>query len=100
MSKRYLWKKNFAAENSNLYRGPIPIDLSSPAKNRQGFEIGPDIARNHDGYDTTADILQEPTPLLSLSIYQEIGYRHVELLLIYGEYWKKVTMFNFKVIGY
>lgn len=59
--QRYLWKKNFAPENSNLYRGLFPL-ISSPAKNRQGFEIGPDIARNHDSYDTT-DVLQERTPL-------------------------------------
>ncbi len=58
--QRYLWKKNFAPENKNLYRGWFPL-TSSLAKNREGFEMGPDIARDHKDYDTS-DILQEKTP--------------------------------------
>ena len=58
--QRYLWKKNFAPKNKNLYRGWFPL-TSSLAKNREGFEMGPDIARDHRDYDTS-DILQEKTP--------------------------------------
>ncbi len=58
--QRYLWKKNFAPKNKNLYRGWFPL-TSSLAKNREGFEMGPDIARDHKDYDTS-DILQEKTP--------------------------------------
>ena len=58
-SRRPLWKRNFAPENGHLYRGWFPL-ASSPARNREGYEIGPDILRPlpDDG-----DILNEPTPL-------------------------------------
>jgi len=63
--RRRLCKRNFVAENSNLYRGLFPI-TSSPARTREGFEIGPDIVRSlpEDGSD---DLLYEPTPLPDLS---------------------------------
>ena len=40
--RRPLWKRNFASENAHLYRGWFPLE-SSPARNREGYEIGPDI---------------------------------------------------------
>jgi isopenicillin N synthase-like dioxygenase len=59
--QRPCWKRNFAPENANLYRGWFPLE-SSKARNREGFEIGPDILRvlPEDGTD---DLLYEPTPL-------------------------------------
>jgi isopenicillin N synthase-like dioxygenase len=59
--QRSLWKLNFAPENPHIYRGWFPLS-SSAARNREGFEIGPDIARDlpADGHD---DLLYEPTPL-------------------------------------
>lgn len=59
--QRGLWKRNFAPENKNLYRGWFPLE-SSKARTREGFEFGPDIVRilPEDGQD---DLLYEPTPL-------------------------------------
>ena len=59
--QRPLWKRNFAPENPHIYRGWFPLD-SSGARNREGFEIGPDIVRPlpEDGAE---DLLYEPTPL-------------------------------------
>lgn len=59
--QRPLWKRNFAPENPHIYRGLFPLS-SSAARNREGFEIGPDIVRAlpEDGHD---DLLYEPTPL-------------------------------------
>lgn len=59
--RRRLCKNNFVVENSNLYRGLFPIE-SSPARTREGFEIGPDIVRNLPE-DGSEDLLYEPTPL-------------------------------------
>lgn len=59
--RRRLYKRNFAPENPHLYRGWFPLE-SSPMKNREGFEIGPDLLRPHAERDT-ADILCEPTPV-------------------------------------
>jgi len=42
--QRPLWKRNFAPENKNLYRGWFPLE-SSKARTREGFEFGPDIVR-------------------------------------------------------
>ncbi len=59
--QRPLYKRNFAPENKLLYRGWFPLE-SSAARNRQGYEFGPDIVRSlpEDGQD---DLLYEPTPL-------------------------------------
>lgn len=59
--QRPYWKRNFAPENANLYRGWFPLS-SGVAGTREGFEIGPDIVRSlpEDGAD---DLLYEPTPL-------------------------------------
>ena len=59
--QRRLWKRNFAPENTHLYRGWFPLS-SSGARNREGFEIGPDILRVLPD-DGTDDLLCEPTPL-------------------------------------
>ena len=57
--QRKLWKKNFAPENPNLYRGWFPLD-SGEWRGREGFEIGPDLVRElpSDGSD---DVLYEPS---------------------------------------
>jgi isopenicillin N synthase-like dioxygenase len=59
--QRPLWKRNFAPGNPHIYRGWFPLS-SSAARNREGFEIGPDIVRDlpEAGHD---DLLYEPTPL-------------------------------------
>lgn len=60
-AQRPTWKRNFAPENPHIYRGWFPLE-SSKARNREGFEIGPDIVRGlpENGHD---DLLYEPTPL-------------------------------------
>jgi len=57
--QRKLWKKNFAPENPNLYRGWFPLE-SAEARSRQGFDIGPDLVRTlpEDGRE---DLLYEPS---------------------------------------
>lgn len=57
--RRKLWKKNFAPENPNLYRGWFPLESGKPLS-REGFEIGPDLVRTlpSDGSD---DLLYEPS---------------------------------------
>lgn len=42
--QRKLWKRNFASENPNLYRGWFPLQ-SGESGSREGFEIGPDLVR-------------------------------------------------------
>jgi isopenicillin N synthase-like dioxygenase len=59
--QRPLWKRNFAPENAHIYRGWFPLS-SSAARNREGFEIGPDIVRNLPE-DSQDDLLYEQTPL-------------------------------------
>lgn len=60
-AQRRLWKRNFASENLNLYRGWFPLE-SGKARTREGFEIGPDIVRALP-QDGSEDLLYEPTPL-------------------------------------
>jgi len=59
--QRKLWKKNFAPENPNLYRGWFPLE-SGEARSREGLEIGPDLVRElpETGED---DLLYEPSVL-------------------------------------
>ncbi|MGI9431586.1 MAG: isopenicillin N synthase family dioxygenase, partial [Myxococcota bacterium] len=59
--QRRLWKRNFAPENPNLYRGWFPLESGEP-RSREGFEIGPDLVRvlPEDGHD---DLLYEPSVL-------------------------------------
>ncbi len=54
--QRRLWKKNFAPENPNLYRGWFPLESGEP-RSREGFEIGPDLLRDLPG----GDLLYEPS---------------------------------------
>ena len=65
-AQRPLWKRNFAPENPHIYRGWFPL-ASSAARNREGFEFGPDIVRSlpDDGAD---DLLYEHTPLPDPSV--------------------------------
>jgi len=57
--QRKLWKKNFAPENPNLYRGWFPLE-SGEARSREGFEIGPDLLRDLPN-DAADDLLYEPS---------------------------------------
>jgi len=57
--QRKLWKKNFAPENPNLYRGWFPLESSAP-RSREGFEIGPDILRSLPDLEVE-DLLYEPS---------------------------------------
>jgi len=60
-AQRPLWKRNFAPENPHIYRGWFPL-ASSKARNREGFEFGPDIVRTLPD-DCGDDLLYERTPL-------------------------------------
>jgi len=57
--QRKLWKRNFAPENPNLYRGWFPLH-SGDSLCREGFEIGPDCTRGLPNLDTP-DLLYEPS---------------------------------------
>jgi isopenicillin N synthase-like dioxygenase len=57
--QRRLWKRNFAPENPNLYRGWFPLH-SGESLCREGFEIGPDCTRALPQL-TTPDLLYEPS---------------------------------------
>ncbi len=57
--RRKLWKRNFAPENPNLYRGWFPLH-SGDSLCREGFEIGPDCVRALPDL-TTPDVLYEPS---------------------------------------
>ena len=57
--QRRLWKKNFAPENPNLYRGWFPLE-SGETGARQGFDIGPDLVRDLPE-DGSSDLLYEPS---------------------------------------
>jgi len=56
-AQRKLWKRNFAPENPNLYRGWFPLESGAP-RSREGFEIGPDIVRALPP-DASGDVLYE-----------------------------------------
>jgi isopenicillin N synthase-like dioxygenase len=58
-AQRPLWKKNFAPENPNLYRGWFPLE-SGEARSREGFEIGPDLVRTLPEC-AADDLLYEPS---------------------------------------
>jgi isopenicillin N synthase-like dioxygenase len=57
--QRRLWKRNFAPENPNLYRGWWPIQ-SDETGGREGFDLGPDVVRALPD-DGTNDPLHEPS---------------------------------------
>lgn len=59
--QRRFWKKNFAPENPNLYRGWFPLEAGEP-RSREGFEIGPDLVRELPE-DGSSDLLYEPSVL-------------------------------------
>lgn len=67
--QRPFWKRNFAPENPHIYRGWFPLS-SSAARNREGFEIGPDILRDLPAGQQD-DLLYEPTPLPDASVLPE-----------------------------
>ncbi len=70
--QRPYWKRNFAPENTHLYRGWFPL-ASSPTRGREGYEIGPDIVRELPA-DQADDLLYEPTPLPDEKLLPE-GWR-------------------------
>jgi isopenicillin N synthase-like dioxygenase len=57
--QRRLWKRNFAAENPNLYRGWFPLEAGEP-RSREGFELGPDLVRSLPA-EQADDLLYEPS---------------------------------------
>ncbi len=57
--QRKLWKRNFAPENPNLYRGWFPLH-SGDSLCREGFEIGPDCTRERPDRNEP-DLLYEPS---------------------------------------
>ena len=59
--KRRLYRRKFAAENRNIYRGWFPLQAGN-LTSKEGIDIGGDVAH---GAVTTApgDPLREPTPL-------------------------------------
>jgi isopenicillin N synthase-like dioxygenase len=61
--KRALFRRSFAAENPNVYRGWFALQDGHPT-HKEGIDIGPDLVRplRHD----PADPLTEPTPLPDL----------------------------------
>ncbi|GAB2179118.1 isopenicillin N synthase family dioxygenase [Dongia sp. agr-C8] len=61
--KRALWRRSFAPENPNVYRGWFPLQEGHPTY-KEGIDIGPDLVRTlrHD----PADPLTEATPLPDL----------------------------------
>ena len=59
VEQRKLWKRNFAPENPNLYRGWFPLE-SGESLCREGFEIGPDCTRPLPELKAP-DLLYEPS---------------------------------------
>ncbi len=61
--KRALFRRSFATENPNVYRGWFALQDGHPT-HKEGIDIGPDLVRplRHD----PADPLTEPTPLPDL----------------------------------
>ena len=59
VEQRKLWKRNFAPENPNLYRGWFPLH-SGESLCREGFDIGPDCARLLPDLNAP-DLLYEPS---------------------------------------
>src|SRR5262245_48979372 len=61
--QRRLWRRKFAAENANVYRGWFPLQ-SDTVTYKEGIDIGPDLIdmASAPGGD---DPLLEPTPLPS-----------------------------------
>ena len=58
-AQRALWKSNFEPKNPNLYRGWFPLE-SGQTRCREGFEIGPDVARSLASNDPD-DLLYQPS---------------------------------------
>jgi len=56
---RRLWRRKFAEENPNVYRGWFPVQQDQPSFKR-GIDMGPDIA---GAVASGNDPLREPTPL-------------------------------------
>ncbi len=60
-AKRRLYRRKFAAENPNVYRGWFPMQPGNPTS-KEGIDIGGDLV--HGSAITTAgDPLREPSPL-------------------------------------
>jgi isopenicillin N synthase-like dioxygenase len=84
--QRKLWKKNFAPENPNLYRGWFPLESSEP-RSRQGYDIGPDLVRElpEDGRE---DLLYEPStfpPEASIPGWREDAARYYVAMTKIGQ---------------
>ncbi|MBS0373088.1 MAG: isopenicillin N synthase family oxygenase [Proteobacteria bacterium] len=60
-ARRPLWRRKFAPENPNVYRGWFPAQPGA-ATYKEGIDLGPDVA-HPDWPADAADPLTEPTPL-------------------------------------
>ena len=59
VEKRRLWRRSWAPENPNVYRGYFPLEAGVI---KEGFDVGPDpVARRLD--DRGGDALAESTPM-------------------------------------
>ncbi len=88
--QRKLWKKNFAPEHPNLYRGWFPLETGE-ARSRQGFELGPDLIRElpEDGTD---DLLYEPSVFPPEAILP--GWRQDA-----ANYYRAIEKVGFAILG-
>jgi isopenicillin N synthase-like dioxygenase len=59
--RRRLWRRKFAPDHSNVYRGWFPAQ-GGAATFKEGIDMGPDVAHADFGVDP-GDPLTEPTPL-------------------------------------
>jgi isopenicillin N synthase-like dioxygenase len=58
--KRRLWRRKFAPENRNVYRGYFPVQ-NGAATYKEGIDLGPDLT-DPDRIRANGDPLLEPTP--------------------------------------
>jgi isopenicillin N synthase-like dioxygenase len=58
--KRRLWRRKFAPDNWNVYRGYFPVQ-NGAATYKEGIDLGPDLS-DPDRVRTNGDPLLEPTP--------------------------------------
>lgn len=61
-ARRRLWRRKFAPENPNLYRGMFPPQPGERTL-KEGIDLGPDIVSGAPGRVDKRDPLMEPTPL-------------------------------------
>ena len=60
-ARRALWRRKFAPENANLYRGWFPLQPGN-VTSKEGIDLGPDVVYGREVV-SSVDPLREPTPL-------------------------------------